>query len=182
MPQQASHGIDVSKEEEQYLRRAFRRFALPYVLVFAFAAVAWATTFAMSKDGPTPGSPAEISALRDKVTALEQSIAALEGRVGKVGSEVERARSRVGALEKGKSAERASTGDAAAVEKTLRDATRRIAELERRDGSSASAADRIDALFARMQRIEGAVRGASAPPLAPPMPAAPAPAAPAPAP
>jgi hypothetical protein len=172
MPQQNSRGIDVSKEEEQYLRSAFRRFALPYV--FVFAVMAWATTTVMSKDAPA-GSGEEVSSLRDKV-------AALEGRMEKVGTELQRAGSRVGALETRKpSRDTAAPSDTAALERTLRDANRRIADLERSHASGATADERIDALAARMQRIEAIAR--SAPPPAPAAPApAPAPAAPAPAP
>ena len=176
MPQQTAAGIDVSKEEEKYLRSAFRRFALPYVI--AFALVAWATTTLVSKDVPI-GSAEEVSSLREKIASLEQSVASLETRVQKVGSEVERAGSRVGALESRKPSEpRASAGDTADLERTLRDATRRIAELEKRGGSGATAAERIDALTARMQRIEGIARSSQPAPAtaAPaPMPAAPAP-------
>jgi hypothetical protein len=179
MPESTARGIDVSKEEEQYLRSAFRRFALPYVLLFA--GVAWATTSWLSNDPPAPGSSAEVAALRDQVAALEQTVAKLDARLSKVGTDVERAGSRVGALESRKPAERASSDDTDGLERSLREATRRIAELERRNGSGATSAERIDALTARMQRLEGATRAqASAPapaaPGAPPaLPAAPAP-------
>jgi hypothetical protein len=183
MPQPNSAGIDVSKEEEKYLRRAFRRFALPYVI--GFAMVAWATTMLVAKDAPT-GSGAELSSLQEKVTTLETSIAALEGRVAKMGGDLERAGTRVGALESRKpTAPRADETDTSGLERSLRDATRRIAELEKRGGGSGSgpsAAERIDALVVRMQRIEGMARSSAAPP-APGAPApAPLPAAPAPAP
>jgi hypothetical protein len=177
MPQPNSRGIDVSKEEEQYLRSAFRRFALPYVIVFAV--MAWATTTVMAKDAPA-GSGEEVSSLREKVAALEQSVAALDGRLAKVGTEIERAGGRVAALETRKpSREPAAPSDTAELERALRDANRRIADLERRNSSGASAAERIDALAARMQRIEGIARTA---PQSAPAPAAPAPAPAAPAP
>ena len=171
-------GIDVSKEEEQFLRRAFRRVALPYVLVVA--AVAWIATTVASTDAPSGSSPA-MSSLLEKVDGLEKSVAALEARIAKVDGELARAGSRVGALESRKPAAVAASGDTAELEKTLRDATRRVAELERRNAGSATAAERIDALTARMHRIESAARASSAP--APiPVPVAPVPAAPAPGP
>jgi BMFP domain-containing protein YqiC len=183
MPEPTARGIDVSKEEEQYLRSAFRRFALPYVLLFAV--LAWATTSWLANDPPA-GSPEEVASLRDKVAALEQTVAKLDGRMTKVGSELERAGSRVGALEGRKPAvERASSDDTAALERSLREATRRIAELERRGGSGATPTERIDGLMARMQRLESAARSQSpaAAPTPAPVPAAPAPMpAPAPAP
>ena len=174
-------GIAVSKEEEKFLRSAFRRFALPYVVVIAV--VAWIASTVMSNDAPS-GSPREMSSLVEKVASLEKSVAALEGRIAKVDSELERAGTRVGALESRKPVTAPASGDSDDLEKTLRDATRRVADLERKSSANASAAERIDALVARMQRIEGAARAsaASAPPAPAPAPAAPMPAAPAPAP
>jgi len=171
-------GISVSKEEEQFLRRAFRRFALPYVLVVAV--VAWVASTVLSNEAPG-GSPAEMSSLHDKVAALEESVAALESRIAKVDGEVEKAGTRVGALESRKPASAPEPSDTAALERALRDATRRVADLERRSSANASAAERIDALSARMQRIEGASRAPAAAAPAAPAPAS-APAAPAPAP
>jgi len=171
---QNASGIAVSKEEEQFLRSAFRRFALPYVLVVA--AVAWIASTVMSNDAPG-GAPGEVSSLREQVAALEKSVAALDAKIAKVGGELERAGTRVGALENRKAASAPASDDTAALERALRDATRRVAELERRNSANATAAERIDALAARMQRIEGAARASVAP-----TPAAPAPAAPAPAP
>src|SRR4029453_4911378 len=90
MTQQNSRGIDVSKEEEQYLRSAFRRFAVPYL--FVCAVMAWATTTVMAKDAPA-GSGEEMSSLREKVAAVEQSGRAAEGGSGQsVGGGRERGR------------------------------------------------------------------------------------------
>jgi len=170
-------GIAVSKEEEQFLRRAFRRFALPYVLIVA--GVAWIASTVATNEVPS-GSPQEMSVLLEKITALETSVAGLEGRIAKVDGEVARAGSRVGALESRKPAAAPASGETAELEKALRDATRRVADLERKNAANATAAERIDALSARMQRIESASRASIAPP---PVPAAPAPApAPGPAP
>ncbi len=172
---QNARGIAVSKEEEQFLRNAFRRFALPYVLVFA--AVAWITSTAMSNDAPT-GPPEDLSSLREKVAGLEQSIASLEQRLEKVGAELERAGSRVGALENRKPSAAPASSDTAAFERALREATKRVADLERRTSAGATAAERIDALAARMQRIESAARSSAPPPPPPAAAPAPAPAAP----
>src|SRR5262245_25982066 len=92
-------GLAVSKEEEKFLRSAFRRFALPYVVVIAV--VAWIASTVASSDAPT-GSPKEMSSLLEKVAALEKSVGALEGRIAKVDGELARAGTRVGALEKSK--------------------------------------------------------------------------------
>jgi chromosome segregation ATPase len=167
---QNARGIDVSKEEERFLRHAFRRFALPYVLVFA--AVAWITTTATSGgDGPS-GSPEELTSLREQVAALEQSLAALEGRVAKLDAELGKAGSRVGALESRKQvpAPVAATTDTSALERALRDTTKRLTDLERRSSAGATSAERIDALVARMVRLEAAAHSN------PPSPAAAAPA------
>jgi polyhydroxyalkanoate synthesis regulator phasin len=168
-------GIAVSKEEEQFLRSAFRRFALPYVLIVA--AVAWIASTMMWNEAPS-GSPKEMSSLAAKVAALEKSVAAMEGRIAKVDGELERAGTRVGALESRKPATAPASGDTNELERAVRDATRRVTDLERRDAANATAAERIDALSARMQRIESAARASAAP--APgafaPVPAAPAPA------
>jgi predicted RNase H-like nuclease (RuvC/YqgF family) len=169
-------GLAVSKEEEKFLRSAFRRFALPYVVVIAV--VAWIVSTVASSDAPT-GSPKEMSSLLEKVAALEKSVGALEGRIAKVDGELARAGTRVGALEKSKASPAPVSGDAAELERAVSDATRRVADLERKSAASASAAERIDALMARMQRIESAAR-ASAASAPPPVPASPAPAAPAP--
>ena len=178
MPQQHSAGIDVSKEEVRYLRRAFRRFALPYVI--AFAVLAWAATV-VSKSGQPASSP-DASSLSDKVAALEQSVAGLQGRMDKVGTELERTGSRMGALETRKANRDSDATDSAELERALRDANRRIDELEQRTGSGATAAERIDALTARMQRIEAIARSAASFAPAVPAPAPAVPAAPAPAP
>src|SRR5688572_17014922 len=107
-------GIDVSKEEEQFLRRAFRRFALPYVLVVA--AVAWIATTVAATDAPSGSSPA-MSSLLDKVDGLEKSVAALEARIAKVDGELARAGSRVGALESRRPAAVTGSADTAELER-----------------------------------------------------------------
>ena len=167
-------GIAVSKEEEQFLRSAFRRFALPYVIVIAM--VAWIASTMVSNDAPS-GSPEEMSSLSEKVAALDESVAALEGRIAKVDGELARAGTRMGALESRKPASAPASSDTTALERALRDATRRVADLEREHAANATVAERIDALVARMQRIEGAARAsaASAPAAPAPAPAAPAP-------
>ncbi len=180
---QSPSGIEVSKEEERYLRTAFRRFALPYVLVFAL--VAWITTTAMSSSDAPAGSPEDVASLHEEFSGLKESITALEGRIARFDSELEKAVNRVGALESRKPPSRAEVPSAdtlASLDRSLRDATKRLAELERRGVSTSGPSDeRIDALVARIQRIEAARSPTLAPVPASPPPAAPAP-APAPAP
>ena len=71
-------GIDVSSEEERYLRRAFHRFALPYLL--GIAVVVWAAASLWSGGG-TGASPEAVTELHDEVAALRESVADLEGRL-----------------------------------------------------------------------------------------------------
>jgi predicted RNase H-like nuclease (RuvC/YqgF family) len=171
MPEQNALGIDVSKEEEKYLRRAFRRFALPYVI--AFAAVSWVIAMAVTRDDSAPDAPpAELVSANQKLPAMERSLAALEERVAKMSAEVERAGKRMSALEKAKPVS-VPTADTATLKDSLREATRRVADLEKRMSEGAPASERIDALSARLHRIESVARTAPAPA---PVPAAPAPA------
>jgi hypothetical protein len=69
--------------------------------------------------------------------------------------------------------ENVPTDDTASLERSLREATRRAADLEKRMSEGATASERIDALSARLHRIESVARTAPAPA---PVPAAPAPA------
>jgi hypothetical protein len=176
MPDKTAQGIDVSREEEKYLRRAFRRFALPYLI--GLAALTWAVTTAASRGGVAPGeSSAELAMANDKLSRIEQSLIELDSRVSKMGTDVDRAGKRMSALEAKPNSAPAS--DTASLERSLRDAMRRVADLEQRLGDGPSTAERIDALTTRLHRIESAARTAPMP--APAMPApAPVPAAPAP--
>jgi predicted RNase H-like nuclease (RuvC/YqgF family) len=179
MPEQNAQGIDVSKEEERYLRRAFRRFALPYVI--ALVALSWIIATAVARDGVVPsGAPADLASASEKLSQIEQSLAALDARVAKIGSDVERAGKRMGALESAKPNSVATAGDTASLERSLRDATRRMADLEKRVGDGPTAEERIDALTTRLHRIESAARTAPMPapgaPAPAPVPAAPEPA------
>jgi septal ring factor EnvC (AmiA/AmiB activator) len=179
MPEQTHQGIDVSKEEEKYLRRAFRRFALPYVI--ALVALSWGISTAVSRDGTPPSdAPAALASAGEKLSEMERSLAELEQRVAKMSAEVERAGKRMSALERAKPATVAAATDTTSLERSLRDATQRVADLEKRIGDGPTASERIDALTTRLHRMESAARTAPAPaPAAPalaPVPAAPAPA------
>jgi polyhydroxyalkanoate synthesis regulator phasin len=160
MPQNAQ-GIHVSAEEERYLRTAFRRFALPYVI--AFAVLAWvASMFAGSDSGGA--STETVSALEEEVAGLRETVASLEERLGAVGAALEKAGGRVAALERRKVP--AATAADSGLERNLRDANAKIETLERKIAEQA-AGERLDALAARMTKLEGAQRA--------PVPAAPAP-------
>src|SRR5262245_19342659 len=118
MPEQNAQGIDVSKEGEKYLRRAFRRFALPYFI--ALAALTWVVTTAVSRGAIAPTQPpAELAMASEKLSQIEQSLAALEDRVSTMGADVERAGKRMTALEGAKS-NTATASDTASLERSLR--------------------------------------------------------------
>ena len=154
MPQVNEQGIDVSKEEERYLRRAFRRFAFPYVA--ALAALAWfAPSFSEKDDGAAPS----FEAVQQQIQGIEQSVAALQGRVEAIGTEAASAAKRVRGLEGKKNS--APPGDLVALEDELRRVSRRIQEIEARRKEEAIT-ERIEALSMRMNRIEGRVNAPAA--------------------
>jgi polyhydroxyalkanoate synthesis regulator phasin len=103
-----------------------------------------------------------VSALEEEVADLRETVASLEERLGAVGAGLEKAGGRVAALEKRKVPADADPG----LERKLRDANAKIETLERRVAEQA-AGERLDALSARMTKLEGAQRA--------PVPAAPAP-------
>jgi septal ring factor EnvC (AmiA/AmiB activator) len=158
MPQKNPNGIDVSEAEQRFLRRAFRRFALPYLL--AFAVVAWGIGSWLAPEGAA--SPEQVSELQKELAALRETVAGIEGRFAAVDEALAKARERVASLEK----RAPGKVDTSALEGDLSDATRRVASLERQIQEQA-AAERIDALAARMTRLERQQRE--------PVPAAPAP-------
>jgi hypothetical protein len=68
-------GLDVSAEEERYLRGAFRRFAVPYlVATLAMAGVAVAAV-SLTSDDPTDGGSEELESLVAEAASLREAIA-----------------------------------------------------------------------------------------------------------
>jgi hypothetical protein len=166
MPKKQAQGIDVSAEEERYLRKVFRRFAIPYVV--AFAALV-GVGFLLGGSGGGGASSESLLALEQEVEQLRATVAALEARLGSVGDDLERAGGRVAALEQQKK-DAAKTADPA-LEQKVSDATRRVNDLEKKLADQA-VSERFDALAARMTKIEGQARAslATSPtaPVAPP--------------
>jgi hypothetical protein len=75
MPEIQDSGIDVSAEEERYLRGAFRRFAVPYlVATIAMAGVAVAAV-SLSSDQPTDSGSEELESLVAEAASLREAIA-----------------------------------------------------------------------------------------------------------
>ncbi len=167
MPQKNAQGIDVSAEEERFLRGAFRRFALPYVI--GFAVIAGVAAMLGGSDGEG-ASPEVVAALQVEVETLEEKVARLETQLTSLGVEVSRAGERVATLEK-KPAQAKPSSDPALAKK-LRDATSRVAELEKKLADQAIG-ERFDALAQRMGRIERETRSSSAPAAMAPLPSAP---------
>lgn len=170
MPEVNERGIDVSKEEERYLRRTFRRFALPYVA--ALAVFAWAVS-----SWPGDAAPPELGSLGQDLETALASIAALEQRVEATSRVAEQAGRQAAAASK-RGGAGTSSAELEKLEGELRAAQRRIAQLEAKLQDKGAHA-RIDALSDRIGRVERNVDSiARSEPAPRPVPAAPAPAAP----
>jgi hypothetical protein len=81
MPEIGSEGLDVSAAEERYLRGAFRRFAVPYLIAtLAMAGVAVAAVSLGSGDPVADGSEeleslvAEAASLREAIAGVRQEL------------------------------------------------------------------------------------------------------------
>lgn len=86
MPEIQQDGLDVSAEEERYLRRVFRRFLLPYLVVI-FAAVgftAWTSSVAPPSVDSTAAEietlVAEAASLREALTTVRNELRELSGQ------------------------------------------------------------------------------------------------------
>lgn len=172
MPDLSTDGLDVSAEEERYLRRTFRRFALPYVvLLMAFA-------WWVSSGAPAGDELEALDAVQAQLVELRASLQTLDGELAEARERARAAEQRAAKLEQKEDG--ASASELASLERDLRRATARIAALEK--GPAAAVAQRFDALSDRIAGVERQLdRGASRGPL-PAGPAAPVNAAPRPAP
>lgn len=166
MPEMHGNHLDVSSEEERYLRRTFRRFALPYVLLgvalgaFAGALPGWLGSGAgEASDVGDPRLHEEIAAMRGDVASLSQRAVAAE-------SALARTRDRLVALEGRSGASGGSMADAEEVTRRVEASARRIEALEQQisAGAEAPAGDaalleeRVAALGGRLARLEGELR------------------------
>jgi predicted nucleic acid-binding Zn-ribbon protein len=158
--------MQVTPEEARFLRRFFRRQALPWLLALAVLAIAAARWAVPPAD---PGIERRLAESTAAIEALRAESAALRTRLEAVGQQVQptvdrriaAAESRIAALEKGSSA----GGDASRV-------AERVVRLEDRLASAASANDTVTrSNLARLKDLEsrmGALEGDA-------LPAAPAP-------
>jgi hypothetical protein len=161
--------MQVTPEEARFLRRFFRRQALPWMLALGVAAIAAARWAVPAAD---PGlerrlgeANAAIEALRAENAVLRTHVEALGQRVGPaVDRRLAAAEGRLDAVER----------RPAGAPRDASDLAGRLARLEERLASAASAHDTVTrSNLARLQELEsrlGAVEGTSAP-----LPAAPAP-------
>src|SRR5262245_32344336 len=90
MPEIEGKGFDVSREEERFLKRTFRRFALPYVIAgFALGLVAgmlpqWGSTPAGEPVAAAdPRLQEEIAAIRSELASLSQRAVGAEAALAK---------------------------------------------------------------------------------------------------
>jgi hypothetical protein len=163
MPEVHGDHLDVSAEEQRYLRRTFRRFALPWLMTagvigaLAGAAPRWieATPETGAPIDETQGSE-DFGPLRGEIAELSQRIVGLEDVVAKT-------RDRLVELE-GRSSVSTDTGglDTDELERRLEGFTARIVALESRAGESGDSTSgdalRLDAQIAalaeRLARLE----------------------------
>jgi hypothetical protein len=138
MPEIRGDQLDVSAEEQRYLRRTFRRFALPYVLMgFAFGAATAALPLWIEAR-PHAAEPSAEPRQLEEIAALRGEIAALSERTLGAESALAKLRERLAALES-RGGEPADTG-----------------RLE----------EQIAGLGSRMARLEGELDGLRAAPAA----------------
>jgi hypothetical protein len=172
MPEVNGDHLDVSAEEQRYLRRTFRRFALPWLLMAGAigalfgAAPRWMdATPEASAASADPVLHEQVGPLRGEIAALSQRIVGLEGALAKT-------RDRLVELEGRSSVSTESGGlDTDELERRLEGFTARITALESRASSSSESAPvdalRLDAQIAalaeRLARLETAPASSSAP-------------------
>ena len=152
MPQVSDQGLDVSQEEERYLRKTFRRFALPYVV--ALAVFAWIVSWTSGG-----GQPPALDEIEQELAGAKASIEELAGRVDAANAKADEAGKRAAALSS--RSDGASEADLEALQGELRSATRRIAQLEARLKTE-GANERIDAISDRIGRVERRVESLAA--------------------
>jgi len=150
MPEIREDQLDVSAEEQRYLRRTFRRFALPYVLMgFALGATAAALPLWIEARPHDAAAAGEDPHQREELAALRNELSTLSERT--LGAETALARLR-----------------------------ERLAELEGRGAEPADTQrlqEQLAGLGGRVARLEGelesqrATASAPPPPLPPPAPA-----------
>ena len=169
MPQVKGEKLDVSAEEQRFLRRCFRRFALPYVVAgvalgaLAGAAPGWIAT------APEQVAASDDGRMQEELTALRSELAALSQRAVSAESTLAKTRERLVAIEQRSSVSGdGGSADTSALEGRVDATARRLESLEARVGSGGNAAavgtrqieDQFAMLGSRLARIEGELRAA----------------------
>ena len=170
MPEVQGNSLDVSAEEQRFLKRCFRRFAMPYVVggvmlgALAGAVPGWIST------APEQTVAADDSRLREDLAALRSELAALSQRAVSAEAALAKTRERVVSIEQraGAGSGIAGVADSAQLEGRVEANDRRIDALEARVGSASAAApadtrqieDQLATIGSRLARIEGEQRAA----------------------
>ena len=125
--------IEVSSDEERYLRRVFRRFALPYVVALLALAGLWGAMTGF-RVGPAhdPGESPQIQGLITESASLRQAIGALRRDVDDAAARAEEGVTRISSLEKrvAKISDATEAVGAATLRRRLDEAHQRINALE----------------------------------------------------
>lgn len=170
MPEINEQGLDVSAEEQRFLRRSFQRFARPYLVV---GAVAFGFLYF---SGGGESADVDLEPLEAQLAELAASVEALDARLVALGSGAQANEKRLKSLE-ARPAGGGASGDVAKLQRELREIARKLDGLDSRLAEEAPA-ERFAALSARIARLEGARAPAPAQPAAEPEAAPPPPAAP----
>lgn len=156
--------LDVSPEEERFLRRAFRRFAWPYLLL---SLVALGLGFASWMNLRTPAASglaaSEAEALIAESASLRDALAAVREEVAARGEQTQGLIRRLDTLDEGLAEAQSATSASPNLESRLEAAHQRINALEARLASNAGSGveTRLGELESRLLELEN-------PPVAPP--------------
>jgi hypothetical protein len=167
MPEVRGDRLEVSAEEERYLRRAFRRFALPWLILAGALGALIGALPRWIEANPEPTVAAEPPQAREPNGELRGDIAAVSQRVVGAESAVANLRDRVALLESQSGGSGSGARGSDAIDQRFDAFASRIAALESRlgaeDGSAPAEAlhleKQLDSLDARLARLEAAQAG-----------------------
>ena len=172
MPDVTSQGLDVSAEEQRFLRRTFLRMALPWV-----AALMLFTWWMSPGDASRGPDPEELAAVKAELLELRSSVSALRDGLSRADRRAAAAAELAESLE-GRD-DSASASQLAGLEREVRRASQRVGALEKQLGE-VPIVQRFDALGDRLAGVEERLARQRTPSAAPsPAPARSGPALPA---
>ncbi|HXK26351.1 MAG TPA: hypothetical protein VMS55_27055 [Myxococcota bacterium] len=163
MPEVHGDRLDVSAEEQRYLRRTFHRFALPWLLVASALGALVGSLPRWIEAQPAASGSGEDSQAREQVGSMRGDVASLSQRLVAAEDSLTKTRDRLAMLEGRSGRGESGGGDTATLEQRLDAIVGRIAALESRvgDGAGHASADpvrldaRLTALDERLARLEG---------------------------